>query len=108
LKVKQKQVHSFNMKHWGKINKKAFEPDAGERTVLTDEIFFMVVRWLTRLQTPIFRQKQPGHLFNKRKGRKNKHIGKSGLYNFFANPETMQRWLDYLQNKPPQHSYLPT
>ena len=109
LKVKQKQVHSFNMKHWGKINKKAFEPDAGERTILDDNLFFQICRWMARLQTPIFKQKQPGHLFNRRKGRKNKHIGKSGLYNFFANPETMQRMLDLVLDKPPdKHSYLPT
>ena len=108
-KFKKDQIHSYNIRHWQIINKEAFERCPGERTILDDNLFFQICRWLSRMQTPIFKSKVPGMLFNKRKGRSFKHTGKSGLYNYFSNPATMQAMLNFVLERPPDtKSYLPT
>jgi hypothetical protein len=108
-KSKRKQIHKFNIHHWFRISKVAFSPDAGETTFLSDEMFFTICRWLSRLKTPFFHSQHKYSLFGRRKGRNFKKIGKVGTHNIFGNPKTMQRMLDLVLDKPPdKQSYLPT
>lgn len=91
-KSKQGQVGENIGRHWGVINRSAFEEKKFDEIIVKTKQGFAIRRWYNRLCIPYIKDSEA--LFKKKRGRSYRR-GYNGSSVFFSNPETLQRMIEY-------------
>ena len=100
-KSKQGQIGENIGRHWGVINRSAFETKDFKKVIVKTKQGFAIRRWYNRLCIPYIKDSKA--LFSKKRG-KSYRRGYNGSSVFFSNPETLKRMIDYAKSLFPECS----